>query len=106
VFECWTTRQLEDFVRALTCLDAITRCEMQDWLAKTLAREPRTVVLVTHDVEEAILLADRVAVLSARPGRVIAQLEVELERPRVRTDPEVMALRERALEALGMGVRR
>jgi ABC-type nitrate/sulfonate/bicarbonate transport system ATPase subunit len=93
-------------------LDAITRCEMQDWLAQTLAREPRTVVLVTHDVEEAILLADRVAVLSARPGRVIAQLEVELPRsgtgahPRVRTDPEVIALRERALEALGMGVRR
>ena len=84
-------------------LDAITRCEMQDWLARTLAREPHTVVLVTHDVEEAILLADRVAVLSSRPGRVIAELEVELERPRVRTDPEVIALRERALEALGMG---
>jgi ABC-type nitrate/sulfonate/bicarbonate transport system ATPase subunit len=93
-------------------LDAITRCEMQDWLAQTLAREPRTVVLVTHDVEEAILLADRVAVLSARPGRVIAQLEVGLPRPapggrpRVRTDPEVMALRERAVEALGIGMRR
>ena len=54
-------------------LDAITRGEMQDWLARTLAREPRTVVLVTHDVEEAILLADRVAVLSPRPGRVIAR---------------------------------
>jgi NitT/TauT family transport system ATP-binding protein len=62
--------------------------------------------LVTHDVEEAILLADRVTVLSARPGRVIAQLEVRLERPRLRTDPEVIALRERALEALGMGAGR
>jgi ABC-type nitrate/sulfonate/bicarbonate transport system ATPase subunit len=87
-------------------LDAITRCEMQDWLVQTLAREPRTAVLVTHDVEEAILLADRVVVLSPRPGRVIAQLEVELERPRVRTDPEVIGLRERALAALGMGVGR
>jgi ABC-type nitrate/sulfonate/bicarbonate transport system ATPase subunit len=84
-------------------LDAITRSEMQGWLAGTLSREPRTVVLVTHDVEEAILLADRVAVLSPRPGRVVAQLEVELERPRFRTNPEVIALRERALNALGAG---
>jgi ABC-type nitrate/sulfonate/bicarbonate transport system ATPase subunit len=87
-------------------LDAITRCEMQDWLAATLAREPHTVVLVTHDVEEAILLADRVAVLSPRPGRVLAQIELEIARPRVRTDPEVIALREQALDALGMGARR
>jgi ABC-type nitrate/sulfonate/bicarbonate transport system ATPase subunit len=84
-------------------LDAITRGEMQDWLERTLAREPRTVVLVTHDVEEAIVLADRVAVLSPRPGRVIEELEVELPRPRARTDVNVMAMRERALKALGLG---
>jgi NitT/TauT family transport system ATP-binding protein len=84
-------------------LDAITRAEMQEWLAATLARERRTVVLVTHDVEEAILLADRVAVLSPRPGRVLAQLEIEMERPRVRTDPQVVAMREQALVALAMG---
>jgi NitT/TauT family transport system ATP-binding protein len=83
-------------------LDAITRCEMQGWLAGTLAREPRTVVLVTHDVEEAVLLADRVVVLSPRPGRVIAELEVEIERPRVRTEAAVAALREQALGMLGM----
>lgn len=83
-------------------LDAITRSEMQQWLAGTLAREPRTVILVTHDVEEAVLLADHVAVLSPRPGRVVARLEVEIERPRARTDAEVIALRERALLALGM----
>jgi NitT/TauT family transport system ATP-binding protein len=81
-------------------LDAITRADMQQWLARTLAREPRTVVLVTHDVEEAILLADRVAVLSPRPGRVVAQLEVKLARPRSPTDVDVLALRERALAAL------
>ncbi len=84
-------------------LDAITRAEMQGWLARALAQEPRTVVLVTHDVEEAVLLADRVAVLCARPGRVVAELEIELPRPRARTDPAVTALRERALIALGMG---
>jgi ABC-type nitrate/sulfonate/bicarbonate transport system ATPase subunit len=84
-------------------LDAITRGEMQEWLAATLAREPRTVVLVTHDVEEAVLLADRVAVLSARPGHVREVLDVELERPRSRTAARVIALRERALASLGNG---
>jgi NitT/TauT family transport system ATP-binding protein len=84
-------------------LDAITRSEMQAWLSQTLVREPRTVVLVTHDVEEAILLADRVAILSARPGRVLAQLEVTAPRPRARTDAAVIALRERALGVLQIG---
>jgi NitT/TauT family transport system ATP-binding protein len=83
-------------------LDAITRAEMQSWLARMLADEPRTVVLVTHDVEEAVLLADRVVVMAPRPGHVVAELDVELPRPRRRTDPEVMALREAALEALGV----
>jgi NitT/TauT family transport system ATP-binding protein len=83
-------------------LDAITRAEMQSWLAHVLESEPRTVVLVTHDVEEAILLADRVVVLSSRPGRVVAELEVSLGRPRRRTDPELTALRERLHRALGV----
>jgi ABC-type nitrate/sulfonate/bicarbonate transport system ATPase subunit len=87
-------------------LDAITRTEMQGWLGRALEREPRTVVLVTHDVEEAVVLADRVAVLSARPGRVRADLEVDLPRPRSRTDPELIALREQALIALGLGAPR
>ena len=52
-------------------LDALTRLQMQRWLADALAREPRTVLLVTHDVEEAVLLADRVALLSPRPGRIV-----------------------------------
>ncbi len=84
-------------------LDAITRAEMQGWLGEALRQEPRTVVLVTHDVEEAVVLADRVVVLSARPGRVVDELEVGLERPRSRTDAAVVELRERALEALGQG---
>jgi NitT/TauT family transport system ATP-binding protein len=81
-------------------LDAITRQEMQDWLAGALAREPRAVLLVTHDVEEALLLADRVAVLSPRPGRVVAELAVPLPRPRRRTDPGLLRLRAQAMEAL------
>ncbi len=81
-------------------LDALTRQEMQDWLAGALAVAPRTVVLVTHDVEEAIVLADRVVVLSPRPARVVATLEVGVPRPRRRTDPRLVALRERALQEL------
>ena len=83
-------------------LDAITRAEMQGWLARVLESEPRTVVLVTHDVEEAVVLGDRVIVMSARPGRVVRELHVELARPRRRTDPAVVALREAVLDALGV----
>src|SRR3954452_15196962 len=85
-------------------LDALTRAEMQSWLAGALLREPRTVLLVTHDVEEAVVLADRVVVLSPRPGRVVAELPVPLPRPRPRratvTGERFLALRERAMEAL------
>ena len=85
-------------------LDAITRGEMQEWLAGALAREPRTVVLVTHDVEEAVLLADRVVVLSPRPGRVVRRAaRSTLPRPRRRIDADVVALRERALERSAEG---
>ena len=71
-----------------------------------LVEEPRTLVLVTHDVEEALYLADRVAVMSPRPGRIVAQLDVPFARPRTRrreivTSPEFAELRERAMEALG-----
>ncbi|MEA2190297.1 MAG: hypothetical protein QOI73_418 [Solirubrobacteraceae bacterium] len=81
-------------------LDALTRLQMQEWLAGALRADPRTVVLVTHDVEEAIVLADRVVVLSERPGRVVATLDVDIARPRSRTDPELVALRAQALEEL------
>ena len=63
-------------------LDSITRASMQRWLADALSQEPRTVVLVTHDVDEAVFLADRVVVLSPRPGRVVAEIEVDLAGPR------------------------
>src|SRR3954447_6825644 len=87
-------------------LDSITRASMQEWLAGALAEEPRTLVLVTHDVEEALYLADRVAVMSPRPGRIVTQLEIPFARPRARrrevvTSPEFAELREQAMEALG-----
>ena len=85
-------------------LDAITRGEMQEWLAAALLAEPRTVLLVTHDVEEALYLCDRVAVLSARPARVVADLRPQsprsLDRAGAVTEPVFSALREEALRAL------
>ena len=61
-------------------LDALTRAQLQRWLAGALVREPRTVLLVTHDVEEAVLLADRIVLLSPRPGSVVATLDVPIRR--------------------------
>jgi ABC-type nitrate/sulfonate/bicarbonate transport system ATPase subunit len=81
-------------------LDALTRADLQVWLAGALAAEPRTVLLVTHDVEEAAVLADRIVVLSQRPGRVVAELAMTAPRPRAATDDAVVAMRRRALEAL------
>jgi ABC-type nitrate/sulfonate/bicarbonate transport system ATPase subunit len=108
-------RQRVSFVRSLlagtpvlaldepfAALDAITRAEMQSWLSRALADEPRTVVLVTHDVEEAVLLGDRVAVMSGRPGTLIDEIAVRSPRPRRRTEPDLVALRERILRSLGV----
>jgi NitT/TauT family transport system ATP-binding protein len=85
-------------------LDAITRAEMQEWLAAALRADPRTTVLVSHDVEEALYLSDRVAVLSSRPARIVAELRAPAPRSRDRdgavTDPAFVAVREEALRAL------
>jgi NitT/TauT family transport system ATP-binding protein len=88
-------------------LDAITRAEMQAWLGGALAADPRTAIVVTHDVEEALYLGDRVAILSARPARVVEQLSAPAPRAADRdaaiTDPEFVAARERAMAALHRG---
>ncbi|HEX5928928.1 MAG TPA: ABC transporter ATP-binding protein [Solirubrobacterales bacterium] len=90
-------------------LDAITRAEMQAWLAEALRTDPRTVVLVSHDVEEALYLSDRVAVISARPARIVAELRAPEPRAADRdtavTDPAFVTVREQALRALHEGMR-
>lgn len=63
-------------------LDALTRREMQDWLLGLWSRLRPTVLFITHDVDEAVYLADRVLVLGPRPGRIVRSLEVRLPRPR------------------------
>ncbi len=88
-------------------LDAITRGEMQSWLAAALRTDPRTILLVTHDVEEALYLCDRVAVLSSRPARIVEEMAGPAPRAADRdaavTDPGFVAARERAMRALHEG---
>jgi NitT/TauT family transport system ATP-binding protein len=90
-------------------LDSITRADMQDWLRGVLNVEPRTVVLVTHDVEEALLLCREVVVMTTRPGRVVATMPVDIpvrsSRAETVVDPEFARLRGRILELLGEGRR-
>jgi ABC-type nitrate/sulfonate/bicarbonate transport system ATPase subunit len=85
-------------------LDSITRSGMQEWLLTALEQEPKTVLLVTHDVDEALLLTHRVIVMSARPGRIVRTLETDFPRDRPRreivTSPDFASLKEAALEAL------
>jgi NitT/TauT family transport system ATP-binding protein len=85
-------------------LDSITRASMQAWLSSALDAEPRTVVLVTHDVEEALLVCNEVVVMSARPGRVVDRITVTVpkrgSRREIVAEPEFVSLRERAMEAL------
>jgi NitT/TauT family transport system ATP-binding protein len=91
-------------------LDAISRAEMQEWLAGALRQEARTALLVSHDIEEALYLADRVVVLSSRPGRAVAELRAPHPRAEDRdhavTDPAFVAAREAALRALHEGTSR
>jgi NitT/TauT family transport system ATP-binding protein len=81
-------------------LDAITRADLHTWLAGVLARDPRTVIFVTHDVEEAVLLADKVVVLSERPARVVKTFNITGKRPRNPTAATVTKNRAKVLEAL------
>lgn len=85
-------------------LDALTRARMQDWLLEAWPRLGKSGLLVTHDVEEALLLADTVYVLSARPGRIVEQVESPFAQPRSRAlvgEPAFGAMKLRLLRALG-----
>ncbi len=87
----------------LGALDAITRRSMQAWLQDVWKSDGRTVLLVTHDVEEALILADSIYVLSPRPGRIVAHIDVDLPRPRTSRDTTATAfigLKARVLAAL------
>ncbi len=87
-------------------LDAQTRARMQDDLSRLWEQRRKTALFVTHDAEEAIYLADRVVVISPRPGRVKAEIRVDLPRPRsleTRFSADFSALKRRIWEVLGLG---
>ena len=84
-------------------LDALTRVQMQEWLLQLWDSLRKTIVLITHDMDEAILLSDRVYVLTPRPGRIATILEVDLPRPRSYdqvTEPTFSRLKSQLLEHL------
>jgi ABC-type nitrate/sulfonate/bicarbonate transport system ATPase subunit len=85
-------------------LDAISRAAMQEWLLSAMSEVPKTIVLVTHDVEEALLLANTVVVFSSRPARILDVIDVKLpareNRLEAISDPEFVALKHRALGAI------
>jgi sulfonate transport system ATP-binding protein len=81
-------------------LDALTRGRLQDELQRIWAAEGITMLLVTHDVEEAAYLGDRVVVMAPRPGRIAASFDVPHPRPRDRSDPALGRLRDRVMAAL------
>ncbi|MFC2974777.1 ABC transporter ATP-binding protein [Azotobacter bryophylli] len=84
-------------------LDSLTRIAMQGELIRLWQQQRYSSLLVTHDVEEALLLCDRVLVFSNRPARILAELKVERDYPRHRDDPYLVELRQQALELLGLG---
>jgi ABC-type nitrate/sulfonate/bicarbonate transport system ATPase subunit len=84
-------------------LDAQTKLQMQEWLMRLWSDFGKTVLFVTHDVEEAIYLSDEVHVMGTRPGRIITTIPITLPRPRLRTSaltPEFVAIKERCLKLL------
>ena len=108
-------RQRVELARALTgdsdillldepfsSLDYLTRLRMRQELARLLQERPRTVMLVTHDIEEAAQLADRVIVLTERPAQIQCELNITASRPRDLTHPEVVRATHRILTELGL----
>lgn len=77
-----------------SALDAFTRASLQDEVAEITGREDLTMVIVTHDIDEAVAMADRVLIMSANPGRIVGELKVDLPFPRNRASAEFSRQRE------------
>lgn len=110
-------RQLVELARALagqadillmdepfSALDYLTRLRMRGEISRLLTEYPRTVVLVTHDIEEAAQLADRIIVMTERPGRVRFEHKVAAPRPRTPTDPVVVETVRTILSEIGIAI--
>jgi sulfonate transport system ATP-binding protein len=84
----------------LGALDSLTRAYLQKELLRIWQHEEVTMIMVTHDVEEAVFLSDKIVVMEPRPGRIGAIVPIDLPHPRDRASPEFIALKERILQAL------
>ena len=85
-------------------LDALTREQLNRELINIWQYKKKTVVFVTHSVNEAVYLSDKIFVMSPRPGTIIEEINVDLPRPRIRSDPKFIALVEKILKLLGVAV--
>ena len=85
-----------------SALDALMNLRMRNELLRILGEERHTVLLITHDVEEAVAMADRVMVLSPRPTTIQATFEVDLPHPRKLSSPRAQELKEAILRELGL----
>lgn len=83
-----------------SALDALTRADLQSHLVDIWSDERPTMVLVTHDIDEALFLSDRIVVMRGRPGAIHAEFTIDLPRPRIRTSPQFQSWKERLLAAL------
>jgi ABC-type nitrate/sulfonate/bicarbonate transport system ATPase subunit len=84
----------------LGALDAFTRMRMQDEVLRLWQARGTTMLLVTHDIDEAIYMSDRIVIMTPRPGRIEQIIDVTLDRARQRNSPGFLALRARILELL------
>ncbi|MBQ9594915.1 MAG: ABC transporter ATP-binding protein [Synergistaceae bacterium] len=87
----------------LGALDAFTRMNMQDEILKLWQRSNHIVLMVTHDIDEALYLGTRIIVMAPRPGRIREDMKNEMPYPRVRTSDEFLQMRKRVLEMLNFG---
>jgi ABC-type nitrate/sulfonate/bicarbonate transport system ATPase subunit len=86
-------------------LDAQTKRQMQEWLLQLWADFGKTVVFITHDVEEAVFLSDEVCVMATRPGRIVERIQIPIERPRPRhavSSTSFVSLKQRCLDLLDL----
>jgi sulfonate transport system ATP-binding protein len=88
-----------------SALDAFTRFGLQDHLLDIWRTDQPTMLFVTHDIEEALVLSDRVVVMRAKPGRIHAQYRIDMPRPRRRTEARLQSWKERILEDLDLAVK-
>ena len=83
-----------------SAIDAVNRMTLQKYLVDAWLAEPRTVIYVTHDIDEAVYLADRIAIMTPSPGRIGHYVTVDMERPRDRNSAQANALRSELTEIM------